>query len=187
MTTPANPPIFKRNDQQVQDDAKSLDLEAFKRKYSSQAKEQVLNATWKDARKKMQQGDKTDEATNLPEVTKEVKTQLSDKSVVTNTTLANGTQIASVDSEANGGTITSLEETPADDKKAKKKPSGKKDKKDEKPAAEVAVVSGDKPTRAARLRVLITEGKDKAAAKAILVSEGYDVTTIHSEWNRLTK
>lgn len=187
--------VFKRNDPQVQEDAKTLDIDAFKRKYASSAKEAVLNATWKDARKKTQQVEKTDEANDLPKqpaVIKETKTELSDKSVLTNQTLENGTHVASIDNEPNnGGTITNLEEG-AKAKKGGGGGVGKKEKKEkaapaEKPATAAVVNTGDRKTRAVRLRELIADGKDKAASKEILVAEGYDVATIHSEWNRLTK
>lgn len=183
--------VFKRNDPQVQEDALTLDLDGFKRKYGSQAKETVLAATWKEAHKKQQQANKTDEANDLPTTpVKKVTTELSDKSVLTNTTLASGVQVASIDNDPNGGQITNLEA----DVKAGSKKKEKKDKK-EAPATvktdaapkEKAVVTGDRPSRAERLRGLIAAGKTKAESKEILVGEGYDVATIHSEWNRLTK
>lgn len=170
--------VFKRTDPQVQEDALSLDLEGFKRKYQSQAKETVLAATWKDANKKKKQEEQTDTANDLPapKPIKETVTTMSDGSVLTNQTFANGVQVASVDSEPSA-------DLKADKKKGKK---GAVETAAPEKKAQPAKADGTK-TRAERLRELIAEGKDKPASKQILIDEGFDVATIHSEWNRLTK
>lgn len=196
--------IFNRNNAEVQTDAVSLSLEDFQVKYKDQTTAIILKTVWNSANKNKattaQVASKTTKSNDLPgktepitnvavsdealpkEIVKEDSFEASDGSTVSIAQSEDGKKvIVSVDSTGVEENETS---TVSGEEKSTKK--GKKEKTST--AQKTAVTSPEgKPTRATRLRELIAEKKDKKAATEILKAEGYDCTTIHSEWNRLNK
>lgn len=160
--------LFNRKDAQVQEDAKSLSYKQFEAIYKDQTTEAVLKKVWETAQAEVKKTkvvkkieNKADEAVDMPQTTSEFKSDDGDKVV-----------------SKKKGKTTIVEIESAEEPVLEKK--SKKDKGTQ--------VDESKPTRATRLRELIAKGKEKSAAREILIKEGYDCgASFHSEWNRLNK
>lgn len=159
--------LFNRKDAQVKKYAEELTQEEFLERYKGQTTDTVLKSVWKDYNKQAK-------------VTKEIATQ-------TDQAVEFPEPQETMPAEAQEDTPPA----PAPKKAAKKKEvaaPAPKPTPEKKPKADLDAAGNEVKTRATRMRELITEGKDKATVKGILVAEGYEVgASYHSEWNRISK